>query len=122
MNDLKEDYGLYKIERYIPHNGTIKIAGHTLPKSAGRCAIHYLEQGNFPIDFMCIGANANQQATKAMGVFSHIVKTSESFKGMEVAFQPLMFTTETEDPLTKEKKDKSATVWRTVVFTPTQKI
>lgn len=104
------------IPRYEPHEGTIKVAGGTLPKGAGRCAFHYLQKQMFPIDFMAIGANANQQATKAMGIFAYMVKNSPEFTGMGVAFEPLLFKTDTEDRQTHEHKDKSVTIWRTVVF------
>lgn len=106
------------IARYDEHEGTIKIAGSTLPKGAGRCAFHYLQKSIFPIDFMCIGANAGQQATKAMGIFRHMVDNNPDMKGLAVAFQPFLYKTETIDPHTQERKDKSVTIWRTVVFSP----
>ena len=101
---------------YTELKGTIRIAGGTQPKNAGLCAFHYLQHGLSPIDFMCIGANANQQATKAMGVFRHIVENSEDFKTVEVAFQPMLFKTPTKDNATGVMQDKNVTVWRTVLF------
>jgi hypothetical protein len=107
---------LDRIPRYVDHPGTIKIAGGTLPKGAGWCAFCYLSRGISPIDFMCIGANANQQATKAMGVFRFLVETKSEFVQMEVAFQPLLFKTETSDPVTKDVRLKSVTIWRTITL------
>ncbi len=89
MNDLEVPF-------YKDHPSTIRIAGSTLPKGAGRCAFHYLQKQMLPIDFMCIGGNANQQATKAMGIFCYMVDTSPEFSTIAVAFRPLMFKTYTD--------------------------
>jgi hypothetical protein len=109
------DQNAGELELYNEHAGTVKIAGATQPKGAGWCAFCFLRQGVSPIDFMCIGANANQQATKAMGIFRTNVLRSEQHKEMDLAFQPLLFRTHTEDAQSHEKKDKSVTVWRTMI-------
>lgn len=56
---------------YEPHAGTIRISGATESKGAASCALHYLGQEISPIDFFYIGANAGQQAMKAMGIFRY---------------------------------------------------
>jgi hypothetical protein len=105
-----------KLELYKECASTIRVAGKTLPKGAGRCAFHYLQKGMLPIDFMCIGANANQQATKAMGIFCHMVKHSPEFNNIRVAFEPFPVRTLTGEA---DKQMKSATIWRTVIYEPT---
>ena len=103
------------VVEYVIGEGTIKVSGSTIPKRAGKCAFFYLKNGKQPIDFFCIGANANQQAMKAMGVFLHIV--SESYgEDLSVAFRPLRYKTMTNDIYTNEKKYKDCVVWRTVIL------
>jgi stage V sporulation protein SpoVS len=106
------------IEEYQEHSTTIKVSGSTQPKAAGRCAFHYMQKGLFPIEFLCIGANANQQATKAMGVFSFMVARSIEFGGAQVAFQPMLRKTSTVDAISNQSRPRIVTVWRTVVFEP----
>ncbi len=101
---------------YIETPSTIKVAGGTIPKGAGRCAFHYLQQSKLPIDFMVIGANANQQATKAMGIFCYMVTNAPEFAGIQVAFQPLLYKTLTHSDT--NEKFKSVTVWRTIILEP----
>lgn len=110
-----------KIEIYKPHPGTLKIAGGTIPKKAGICAYHYFHRGITPIDFFVIGANANQQAMKAMGVFKFRAEEESRLadKGecplFTISFAPLRFHTVTENETTHEEKEKDAVVWRTVI-------
>ena len=106
------------IQDYTEHAGTIRVSGSTMPKNAGKCAFHYLQKGHLP-DFLVIGGNANQQATKAMGVFCFMVDHSPELKSLKVAFQPLLFYVTTRDPNGLERK-KSATVWRTVTIERTK--
>lgn len=102
---------------YVEHPGTIRISGGTLPKNAGKCAVHYLQRGVKPLEFLCIGGNANQQATKAMGVFRFMVEHSPEFVGVEVAFQPFLYLVPTMDESRPgHQKLKSATVWRTLLL------
>ena len=112
---MSDEKPIYEIPEYVPTEGTVKISGATLPKPAGKCAFHYLEKGIFPVDFHCIGANANQQAMKAMGVFLYMVNSAYQGK-MSVAFQPMRFRTSTIDPTTQLPRDKDCVVWRTVVI------
>lgn len=109
-----DEEAFQSIPLYVDTPSTIKIAGGTLPKGAGKCAFHYLLRRNFPIDFMCIGANANQQATKAMGVFRYMVEHDPSMSNIGVAFQPFHYKTVTHD--TTGDREKSVTVWRTLIF------
>jgi hypothetical protein len=101
-------------ELYIEHDGTVRISGRTIPKTAGYCAYTYLEKGVTEIDFFYIGANAGQQAMKAMTIFAKIVR-EETKSQASVCFEPLRFTTITEDEK-GEKQRKDATVWRTVLL------
>jgi len=80
---------LSRVETYVPHSGTIRVGGSTGPKIAGKCAFHFYDKKVPIIDFVCIGANANQQATKAMGVFRYML--IGSVEGLDVSFQPLLF-------------------------------
>ena len=121
MSDQKPSYPLYQA-----HAGTLRIAGCTLPRNASKCAYHYFERGIWPIDFLVIGANANQQAMKAMGSFRHRVEQDSSRRNSNngatftVAFIPLRFHTDTESAVTHEHIEKDATVWRTVLFSDTE--
>lgn len=111
---------------YTAHAGTLRIAGGTIPRSASKCAFHYFERGIWPIDFFVIGANANQQAMKAMGSFKHKVEDDSSRRNsgngttFTVAFVPLRFHVNTESATTHEQTEKDATVWRTVLLSDTQ--
>lgn len=102
---------------YECHEGTVRISGKTSPRSAGFCAFVYLQKGVSPIDFFYIGGNAGQQAMKAMSVFAFIVHQES---GAIVAFRPLRYMTITVDVLTGEKKEKDATVWRTIIVAETE--
>jgi stage V sporulation protein SpoVS len=101
-----------EIPAYTEREGTVKISGITQPRKAGRCAYFYLRKG-LPVEFFAIGANANQQAMKSMGVFIELVESDDSYKGRTVAFQPRRFRTHTVDNETAIEKDKDATVWQT---------
>ena len=111
------------MERVIPlyaeKEGTVRVSGSTLPRKAGRCAFYYLQRG-LPVEFFCIGANANQQAMKAMGIFRELVDECPDFTGNSVAFQPLRVRTHTVDPTNGDQKDKDAVVWRTLMVTATK--
>jgi hypothetical protein len=109
------DLHLESIPMYKDHSGTIRVAGDSLPVNLGRFAFSFLAQGVNPIDFMCIGANANQQATKGMGIFAYKVSLEQSYADIGIAFIPLLFKTETIDHFGLAK-DKSVTIWRTLVY------
>lgn len=102
----------YSIPHYQEHAGTIKVSGSTEPRKAGRCAMHMLRSRTLPVDFLCIGANANQQASKTLGVF--MLLTEQELPGTSLAFKPLRFMVSVKDAVTGEEKDKDAMVWRTV--------
>ena len=97
---------------YVPHDGTVRISGSTRPWGAACCALHFLSNGKSPIDFLAIGGNANQQATKAMVSFA--IHVPKRHPGYSVAFVPLMFSTETVSPI-GDKATKTCTVWRTII-------
>ncbi len=101
------------VEEYVLHEGTVKISGSTLPKHSGVRAYDLLNRGISPIEFICIGANANQQAMKGMSVFAYKVKQDNPNR--LVSFIPLRFVTKTTDVHTGEVKVKDCAVWRTVV-------
>lgn len=101
---------------YTEHPGTIRISGTTVPREAGQCAICSLEAGKKVIEFLCIGANANQQATKSMGVFLMLFERNSCNSGKSLAFQPLEFLTYVRDRSTGQQVQRTATVWRTVMF------
>ncbi len=103
-----------EIKTYVPHDGTIKVSGTTIPERAGKCAFHFLNKGKRTIDFFCIGANANQQASKAMGVFAFMVRGIRKSDNVAVAFEPLRFSTLANDDSGPKLKD--AMVWRTVIY------
>lgn len=102
---------------YTEHPGTMRIAGRTLPGNAGRCAFFHLQRGLLPIDFLCVGGNANQQATKSMGVFCFMVKNAPEFanRKIQVAFQPLMFRMLLPRTADSKPEEKTVTVWRTML-------
>ncbi len=105
------------IPLYVSHQGTIKISSTTDPRKAGRCAYHYLSQGFNLIEFFAIGASANQQAMKSMGIFMLMVQ--DDSKGFSVAFQPLRYSTETKDlrdPTSAKLVVIDAVVWRTILI------
>lgn len=99
---------------YALHPGTIKVSGSTLPRQAGSCALHFLDRLMDPIDFICIGANANQQAVKAIGVFSELFHERFGQDGSFLAFRPLRVSVSARN-FDGSFQLKDATVWRTVV-------
>jgi hypothetical protein len=101
---------------YKEQEGTVKISGVTVPRKAGFCAYHFLHKGIAPIDFLCIGVNANQQATKAMGVFKYLVDHEMGDANISIAFQPLRFQVVAKNKETQEEKLKDCTVWRTIIL------
>lgn len=105
-----------ELEVYVQHPGTVLVAGQSSPIGTGRCAAHFLDRNMLPIDFLVIGPQANQQATKAMGCFRLIVE-SELGQGLTVMFQPLRFGVNTRDPGDPSKTTlKDAIVWRTFII------
>jgi stage V sporulation protein SpoVS len=100
---------------YERHDGTMNICGATNPgKAAGRAFRYIHADKSHHIDFFCIGANANQQAAKAMGLLKAFIEEDSDMK-MTGTFCPLHVRTETTDPTTQEKTMKDATAWRLVI-------
>ena len=110
---MSASYTPPEIPVYVEHAGTIRISGKTDPRRASKCAMHNLNNAVSPIEFLCIGANANQQATKAIGTFMYNVQ--RQFPKFLVAFQPLRYMVKTQDVVTNAEKLKDATVWFTVM-------
>lgn len=96
---------------YNRTDGTVIIAGDTDPTKAGRCAAYFFKKNQFPIDFLCIGVEANQQAMKAMGFFRSLLL--EARLNIDVSFVPLRFTTITTDE-NKLEEAKDCTAWRSI--------
>lgn len=79
------------------------------------CAFHLLVKGSSPIEFLYIGANAGQQAMKAMGVMRQAVEEHPSIgKDIEVCFAPFRY----QVPVKEEKQEflRDAAVWRVVTI------
>lgn len=108
--------GSEQLEIYVKHAGTVLVSGRSSPIGTGRCAAHFLDRGCLPIDFLVIGADANQQATKAMSCFREMVTQELGPKGIFVLFTPLRYGVQTADPKTPNVVTvKDAIVWRTYV-------
>lgn len=106
---------------YISHAGTLKISRITDPRKAGRCAYEYLKQGQREIDFFAIGASANQQAMKSIGIFMLMVNDADL--GLSVAFQPHRYSVRAKD-LRSDKEEFvviDAVVWKTILIEDTLK-
>lgn len=100
-----------ELPKYNRTEGTVIIAGDTDPIKAGKCAAHFFNKNLFPIDFLCIGVEANQQATKTMGFFRNLLL--EAGLNIDVSFTPLRFTTLTTDE-NGEEGFKDCIAWRSV--------
>ena len=102
----------FEIPFYVETKATLKISRITDPQKAGRSAHHNLIQGHLP-EFLCIGANANNQAMKSMSVLRYIVETSSK---ATVAFQPFRCKVHLTDRVTKITEPYDAIVWKTLVI------
>jgi hypothetical protein len=100
---------------YIIHDGTVRIAGGTDCKKAAKCALHFLRKGIKVVDFFYLGANAGQQAMKAMGLMRLIFETATEGK-MTVVFQPNAAKTMVRDQATFQDVEKDAVYWRVSVI------
>ena len=103
-----------QITEYVSHPGTVRIKGDTRPIKAAESARYCLKAGIEVIEFSCMGANANQQAMKSMGLFMMMVESE--MPGKSLAFQPLRYTSMTTSPETGENKLKDVTIWRTLLI------
>ena len=99
---------------YVNHEGTIKISGGTDCKKAAKCALHFLRKEIKNIEFFYLGANAGQQAMKAMGLMRLMLETATDGK-MTVVFQPNATMTVVQDQTTFENVQKDAVFWRAMV-------
>lgn len=101
-----------EIPLYQSHLGTLRISGSTAPRKAGMCAYHYLNEGVESVEFFCIGANANHNAMKSMGIFMLAVE-AETNKQVTISFQPRRYRTVVVEEGQESFKD--CVVWRTVI-------
>jgi len=99
---------------YEPHRGTVRIAGRTIPKQAAYSALVLFRERVDPIDFVAIGANSNNQACKALGIFAYWAACDSRDSGVGVAFIPLRYRTTTRD-FHNEEQERDMIVWRTVI-------
>ncbi len=84
------------IPLYDPHPGTIRISGGTDCRKAAKCALYFLKRGITDVDFFYIGANAGQQAMKAMGIMRNFLEEATEGK-CTVLFQPNRVQTNVKD-------------------------
>jgi hypothetical protein len=104
--------GQEPIPLYKSHEGTLRISGSTVPRRAGLCAFHYLHEKVPSVEFLAIGANANHNAMKAMGIF--LKKVEEENNGeVTVSFQPRRYKTVVYEG--NESKLTDCVVWYTVI-------
>lgn len=111
MNGLK--HTTKELEVYIQHEGTLRISGATSPHSAAAHGVARYDQDKV-VELVCIGANANHQASKAMGVLRDSILTKAGVGKVEVAFIPLRYKTVTVSEGKPHEKD--CNVWRMVVI------
>lgn len=103
----------FAIPLYVSHSGTVRISGASESKKVASCALHFLSQDLGPVDFFYIGANAGQQAMKAMGILRYTVEKYTEGK-TTVLFQPNRVQTETQDHADRSKTLLvDAVYWRT---------
>lgn len=103
------------IPRYTPHPATIKISGGTNCRNAAKCALFFLNRQVGPhVDFFYIGANAGQQAMKAMGIMRRCLEEATEGKAT-VVFQPNHVQTLVRDEITGLDAYKVAVYWRAFV-------
>lgn len=96
---------------YVPHPGTVKIAGSTVPRKAAWCAFAFLEERRPNVEFMFIGASSGQQALKAIGILTDIFE-SKWEADFVILFRPMRFRTviAAQDNLPEREVDAQA--WR----------
>ena len=103
----------YSIPFYTEHQGTVIVSGGTPPRKAAGCALEMLKKGITNVEFICIGANAGQQATKAMGSLRGSVRRELK---LDLAFQPDRAMTMVQDKETRQEKLMQMTVWRMLIM------
>jgi len=99
----------------MSHEGTVRVAGSTSPRSASSCAWRFLEAG-YQVDFLAIGANASHQVTKAITILSYQFNQAYGRCGALLSVVPLRFMTRTVERLAgttvDREVDKDCSVWR----------
>ncbi len=98
---------------YTPTESTLKISGSTDCRKAAQCAAHYLVDKKVPVDFMFIGANAGNQAVKAISILKNMLSGSTSGVS-SVLIDPLHVSTVVDD--TSGKTEMDAVVLRVLVI------
>jgi hypothetical protein len=106
-----------QLNRYVPHAGTIKVAGSTPTSKAAFCALACFEKGHVPLDFLFIGANAGQQATKAAGLFNNLIYQKTGGKCVVVYYpQRVELALVSEESAPAVEKLVESTVWTAVII------
>lgn len=116
MTEASDNIPVYK-----RHTATLNIAGSTPPNRAAKYAYRLYLDNKWPIDFLVIGGNANQQAMKAMGLFrDRVMRISR--QAVTVTFAPIRVRVSTIVQGKETSIMKEATAWRTVLTAYDQKI
>lgn len=105
-----------ELKLYEPHVGTVRVSGSTDCRKAAKCALFFLQRKAAQVDFFYIGANAGQQAMKAMGIMRNLLESATEGR-ITVLFQPNRVQTEVMDlidPTIVTVKD--AVYWRAYVL------
>lgn len=106
------DHNEVVVANYSQHKGTIRVAGGTVPHAAANCAYHRIQSKQVPVDLVCIGANAVNQAVKTLGVLTDLLKVEHK----QVLFKSLRFRTNTfVDTARTKLQTKDCVVFRVVV-------
>ena len=111
----------HEIPIYLEHEGTVRVSGKSEVGKVGKYLTHIFNTSPAVVDVLFIGANAGQQAYKAISIACQCMER----EGVYLGFYPLRFQTETDkqDALgnlimgadgqpAKELKDCS--VWRLI--------
>lgn len=101
------------IPKYVKHDGTCFVAGRSNPASVAQFAFRQHMANVWPLDFLIIGGNANQQAMKAMGLFCNKLKRATK-DSVVATFFPIRFIVETKQS-DGSLVEKEATAWRTIM-------
>ncbi len=107
------------VREYVTHSGTVRISGQTSPRAAASCALQLLKAETWPLEFLFIGANAGQQATKAMAFLAFI--HDRQYSDSEIAFRPSAYWVMSTDRSNNDAPVKRlATVWKVVLVQKAQ--
>lgn len=104
-------------EAYAHGSGTINIAGRTTPGGAASCALHFLSDPKIKVvEFLSIGANAGQQAAKAMACMRDMFLSNPANEGADLCFIPRWCMTDAREIETGEIRPKTCLVWRAAIL------